>query len=163
MPIIPDNVDRQAIAAFWQACIAALPALDLAGKKYALRCIGTTPEMNAAILGNIAAGQKVGTFPLPLQLEKMGEALPQPGDLTIQLTLDGKPKLLVRTTAVETMPFKSIGAEQTAIDGPSVRPIDVWRKIHIPYYTNILAGYGVTFTEDIPICVERFECVFVAP
>jgi len=163
MPIIPDTIDQPAITAFWQACIAALPQMNLASKKYALRCIGTTPEMNAAILGNIAAGEKVGTFPLPLQLEQMGEAIPKPGDLTIQLTLAGKPKLLVETTHVETMPFKAITGEQTAIDGPTVRPIDMWRKIHIPYYTAIMTSLGLSFTEDVPICVERFRCVYVAP
>ena len=163
MPSIPTHLDQVALDSFWRACIAALPQYDLEHKKYALRCIGTSPEMNAAILNNIASGQKVGTFPLPLQLEKMGEALPAVGDLTIQLKLDGTPRLLVRTTETKLMPFKSITAEHTAIDGPTVRPLDVWRQIHIPYYTSIMASFGLPFTEDIPICIERFECLYSVP
>jgi uncharacterized protein YhfF len=161
MPLTPAAIDHAAVAAFWNACVAAKP--ELAGKSYALRCIGTTPEMNAAILDNIAQGRKVGTFPLPLQLERQGEPLPKPGDLTIQLKLDGAPKLLVQTTHVEQLPFGAITAAHTAIDGPTVRPLDIWRKVHIPYYTAIMAGYGVAFSEDVPICIERFTCLYVAP
>lgn len=161
MPVTPAHIDHAAVAAFWKSCTTAHP--ELAGKTYALRCIGTSPEMNAAILDNIARGLKVGTFPLPLQLEKLGEKLPQPGDLTIQLKLDGTPRLLVQTTQVDTLPFGALTAEHTAIDGPTVRPIDIWRKVHIPYYTAIMAEYGLTFSEDVPICIERFACLYVAP
>lgn len=163
MPSIPENTDRAAVDEFWLACSKALPHLNLPTKKFALRCIGTTQEMNSTILGLIASGQKVGTFPLPRQLERMGEPLPKPGDFTIQLTLGGKPKLLVQTTSAEIIPFRAITAEHTAIDGPTVRALDVWRKVHIPYYTNILAAFGETFTEDISTCVERFTCLYVAP
>jgi uncharacterized protein YhfF len=163
MPVTPAHIDHAAVAKFWNACIAALPQHNLAGKSYALRCIGTSPEMNAAILDNIAQGKKVGTFPLPLQLEKLGEKLPQPGDLTIQLKLDGTPRLLVQTTQVDTLPFRALTAEHTAIDGPTVRPLDIWRKIHIPYYTAIMAEYGLPFSEDVPICIEKFSCLHVAP
>ena len=135
MPTAAAPTHPAALDAFWRAVQAARPDFVIPAR-FAVRCIGTSPEMNTIILDLIANGQKVGTFPLPLQLERLGEPLPQPGDLT---------------------------EKHTAIDGPTVRPLDVWRKIHIPYYTNMMAGYGLSFTEDIPLCVEHFECLYVAP
>ncbi|MSQ85420.1 MAG: ASCH domain-containing protein [Alphaproteobacteria bacterium] len=162
MPTAAAPTHPAALGAFWRAVQAARPDFVIPAR-FAVRCIGTSPEMNTIILDLIANGQKVGTFPLPLQLERLGEPLPQPGDLTAHVRLDGTPRLLVRTTAVEQVAFKDITEKHTAIDGPTVRPLDVWRKIHIPYYTNMMAGYGLSFTEDIPLCVEHFECLYVAP
>ncbi len=162
MPTVSAPTDPAALAAFWQAVKAAVPNFVIP-QRFAIRCIGTTPEMNATILNLIARGEKTGTFPLPFQLEKLGEALPQPGDLTVQVKIDGTPRALVRTTSTELVAFKNITEQHTAIDGPSVRTLETWRKIHIPYYTNMMAGYGATFSEDIPLCVERFECIYATP
>jgi uncharacterized protein YhfF len=159
MTAAPTPPDAKAVAEFWAMCKRALPHMAL-GEAYRTRCIGGTPQMNAVILTYIAAGQKVGTFPLPQQLAAQGEPLPRPGDCTIQLAFDGTPKLLVRTVSAEVLPFKAITAAHTAIDGPPVRELDAWRKVHIPYYTQILKGLGLAFSDDTPVCVERFEYLY---
>jgi uncharacterized protein YhfF len=41
-----------------------------------------------------------------------------------------------------------------------VRPLDVWRRVHVPYYSQVLAGLGLAFAEEMPVCVERFELVY---
>jgi uncharacterized protein YhfF len=157
MAIVP--ADPAAVAAFWARAGAARP--DLArGARYRTRCIGGDRDANALILGYIKSGEKVGTFPLPWQLEKSGQPLPRPGDFTIQLDVDGNPRLVVRTTSVAIKPFKAIDAADTAIDGPPVRPLDVWRRVHVPYYSQVLAGLGLAFAEEMPVCVERFELVY---
>lgn len=155
----PTPPDAAAVAKFWEACKQARPDLNL-GSTYRTRLIGNSPEMNNVIIDLIVKGQKVGTFPLPWQLEKMGEAIPKIGDCTIQVDYYGNPKIVVRTTAIDVLPFRNITAEHTVIDGPSVRDLTVWRNIHIPYFTAALAKFGLTFTEDTPTCVERFELIY---
>ncbi|MDX2222067.1 MAG: ASCH domain-containing protein, partial [Rhodospirillaceae bacterium] len=146
-------------ALFWAKARAARPDLKL-GDRYRTRCIGGTRETNQLILGYIKSGEKVGTFPLPWQLQKTGEPMPKPGDFTIQLDIDGTPQLVVRTTSVAVKPFNDIDATDTAIDGPPVRPLEVWRRVHVPYYSQVLTGLGLAFSEDMPVCVERFELVY---
>lgn len=157
MAILP--ADPAAVAAFWAGARAARPGLGL-GERYRTRCIGGDRATNTAILGYIRNGEKVGTFPLPWQLEKTGQPLPQPGDFTIQLDVDGAPQLVVRTTSVTLKPFHAIDAADTAIDGPPVRPLEAWRRVHVAYYSQVLAGLGLAFAEDMPVCVERFELVY---
>ena len=159
MSVEPVSPDAAALAAFWEACKRARPDLKL-GNDYRTRLIGGSADMNNIILSLIATGQKVGTFPLPWQLEKMGESIPKPGDCTIQVDFHGTPKLVVRTTSIETIAFKNITGEHTAIDGPTVRDLAVWRGIHIPYYTGVLTKLGLVFSEDMPTCVERFELIY---
>ena len=159
---VPAPADDTAVAAFWRACQQARPDLKL-GTRYRTRCIGGTAETNAVILGYIRTGQKVGTFPLPWQLEKTGEPMPQQGDCTIQLDFAGQPQVVVRTTSVEVMPFNAITASHTAIDGPPVRSLEVWRPVHVAYYSQVLAKLGLAFSEAMPVCVEKFELIYAPP
>ncbi|MCB2106179.1 MAG: ASCH domain-containing protein [Rhodobacteraceae bacterium] len=155
----PAPADTQAIAAFWAEAQRARPDLKL-GAVYRTACIGTNAQTNAVILDLIIKGEKVGTFPLPRALEKKGQPLPKPGDVTVQLDFDGKPRLLVRTTSLDVKPFKDIGPADTAIDGPKMRDPHAWRGVHIAHYTRLLAAVGLEFAEDMPVGVERFEFIY---
>ena len=66
---------------------------------------------------------------------------------------------MLKTTALKTIPFDQITEKETAIDGPAVRPLDVWRSVHVKFFTNELAARSKSFSDDMPVTVEKFEIV----
>jgi uncharacterized protein YhfF len=40
-----------------------------------------------------------------------------------------------------------------------VRPIEIWKPIHVTFFSNELEKIGKTFVEDMPITVEKFKVV----
>jgi uncharacterized protein YhfF len=155
----PAAPDTAAIEAFWQTAKRANPA-EVRGERYRTRAIGNTPETMRLIIGNVLRGDKRGTFSLPwLHAKGIGEA-PTVGDYVVLLDFAGKPGALVMTTAVEALTYKDITGVHTAIDGPSVRPLDKWQAVHKPHWTKQLADAGLAFDDDMPVLVEHFKLVY---
>jgi uncharacterized protein YhfF/lysophospholipase L1-like esterase len=149
---------KQPIDLFWQAC---LPSMDQppADGFYRVRSIGGTPEITEAITKLILAGDKTGTFTSPWMFEGDREITPVVGGYSILTGSNNAPAAVLKTTLLMTLPFNQITENETAIDGPRVRPIDVWRPIHVTFFTNELEARGKTFVEDMPVTVEQFKVV----
>lgn len=73
------------------------------------------------------------------------------------------PRAVLKTTGLMTLPFNQITEKETAIDGPAVRPLEIWRPIHVTFFTNELTSRGKTFADDMPVTVEKFEVVCSGP
>jgi uncharacterized protein YhfF len=143
---------------FLDACAVAIPGLD-AGPSQRIRCIGWNQETSETIAQLVIAGEKVGTFSLPWLYTTTPELRPHIGEHLILTTFDGTPKALLQTVGLELVTFKDIDASYTALDGPAVRDLDVWRDVHTKYWTGLLEPHGKSVEGDMPVVVERFVCV----
>lgn len=151
----------EAIASFWQSARATVPGLTAAG--YKVRTFGRGAEMSNTLLNLIATGQKTGTFALEAEYQRDPAARPAVGDHFIVQRHDGSPALVYRVTEVTTVPFSGIGPDHVAVEGPNARDVDIWRKIHWPYWGALLKDWGLPASEDMPVVFQRFTLVYVTP
>ncbi|MBL8629756.1 MAG: ASCH domain-containing protein [Rhodospirillaceae bacterium] len=126
------------------------------------RCIGFNADTANAILAVVASGEKTGTFSPVWMHEKKPETRPFIADLVALCDFAGTPKILVTTVRLDLVKWRNIGPEHTAIDGPAVRAVDVWKPMHWKLWTAQLSEFGIQSTEDMPVCVERFRVLYKA-
>lgn len=141
--------DRAELNAFWAA--AGLPG------QYAVRWIGLDDESTEQIIDLIRAGDKTGTYTLPWIVEHTEQPTPAVGDTIILVDFGGHPRLIVRLTEIEQVAFGRITATHTAIDGPPVRDLAVWKPLHTRYWNAMLAPHDLAVSADMPVWVEQFE------
>ncbi len=150
-----------AVDTFWQAARAAVPSLPATG--YKTRTFGRSAEMADILLALIASGEKTGTFALAAEYQRDSSAQPFQGDHFVVTWFDGRPALVYRVTEVATVPFSGIGPEHVAVEGPNARQVDIWRKIHWPYWSGMLHEWGLEPSEDMPVIFQRFELLYPMP
>ena len=152
----PTAAQRQS---FLAAAAAAVPGLD-AGPTQRIRCIGWDQATSETIAQLVVDGEKVWTFSLPWLHAANPDLKPEIGEFIIQTTYDGAPKALLKTVGLELVTFKDIDASYTALDGPGVRDLDVWRGVHTKHWNGLLEPHGKSVANDMPVVVERFVCVY---
>ena len=128
---------------------------------FSARWIGADTDSTLAILRHIVSGDKTGTVSLPEVVEKTGQPVPSVGDAVVLIEFDGTPAVVVRITAIDIVPYGEIGAAHTALDGPRVRELEVWKPLHKRYFDMLLGQHGLHCTAQTPIAFESFELVYV--
>ncbi len=154
----PPAALAQSVEEFWQSCLPTLSTPPADGY-YRVRSIGGTPETTEAITRLILAGDKTGTFTSPWMYEGDRSITPVVGGYSVLTDSKGAPAAVLKTTMLMTLPFNQITENETAVDGPPVRPLEIWRPIHVDFFTNELAARGKSFAQDMPVTVEAFEVV----
>jgi len=144
---------------FWEAACEALPE-QTAGRSYRTRGFGNDEAVSKVILELILAGKKTGTFAVDWEYEHRGEPRPAPGDLYIVTDHAGAPRALVRIRATERVPFKEIGERHVQCEGPALRSVEPWRRLHWDYWSRTLRAIGREPTEDMPILYQAFELLY---
>ncbi len=125
--------------------------------EYDAWAFGDDPDSLAAL---VLAGVKTATasaFPL-YALE--GEALPEAGEYSVILDSRGEAACVIRTTAVELVPYRDISPDHAWREGEGDRSLAHWRAVHRAFFTREMAEAGLTFHEDMPVVCERFEVVW---
>ncbi len=74
----------------------------------------------------------------------------------------GIARCVIRTTAVEIVPFDAVDADFAYDEGEGDRSLEYWRDAHWAYFTQELAGLGLEATHDMPEVCERFEVIYRA-
>jgi len=143
---------------FWARCLPSLAAPP-ADAYYRVRSIGSSPQAQEIITQLILAELKTGTFSSPWIYEGDRAITPVVGGYSVLVDSTDAPRAVLKTTAVKTIPFDQITEKETAIDGPAVRPLDVWRSVHVKFFTNELAARSKSFSDDMPVTVEKFAIV----
>ncbi len=98
-------------------------------------------------------------FSLPWLNAVHVETKPDIGNFVILLDYDGDPQALSQTVGLTLVTFGEIDATHTALDGPSVRDLTVWRGIHTNYWNGLLEPLGKKVGDNLPVVVERFVCL----
>jgi len=115
---------------------------------------GDTPEMADELLDLVVAGVKTATSSLLSEYE--GSHLPRVGDLSIILSADGTPRVLVKNVEVKIIPFGQVTAAQAAAEGEGDQTLQSWQLGHLRYWR----GAGHTVDDDTMIVWERFKVVY---
>lgn len=147
------NADAHAYAA---ACVAQ-HGLAAAQPYVRVRHFGDNAATAGVILDLIRRGEKSVTFSTPALYAGQRARTPMVGDIVVVTDFAGRPGAVVRTTSVRIAPFNEITAEDSRYEGPPVRPLDAWRRVHWAYFTRELAPLGQQPSETLPVTVERFE------
>lgn len=164
-PAIPSRANADSESAtndsmrpFWNMCQRKMTSLA-EGDVVRVRHFGQDERVADMLANLIAAGEKTGTFTSPWLFEGDPNETPVLGGYTVVTDFHGKPRLLLRTTAVSTMRFDEISENETGLDGPSIRTLAVWRQVHLAYFGRRLAKVGRTPSPGMPVTVESFEVV----
>ena len=101
-------------------------------------------------------GPKRATAGLLAAYERDGEALPQPGDLSVILDEHGRPLCVIRTTGVELRRFGDVDEEFAWTEGEGDRSLAYWRDAHIRFF----ASEGDPVDEESELVLERFDLLW---
>ena len=108
----------------------------------------------------VLAGRKRATAGALWSYEAEDEPLPQPGDFSIVTDWDGAAVCVIRTTAVEVVPFDEVSEEFAATEGEGDASLAFWREAHWAAFSRELEGIGRSPQPDMPVVCERFEVVY---
>lgn len=145
--------------AFWKT---AKEAGAVSGDEYSPRRIGGDQKTTNLILDVILKGEKTGTFGLEALHERMPETKPFVGQYFVLLDGDDQPSAVIQTTDLKPIRYGDITQDDLAIEGPGARQIDVWQKIHQPYWERLLEPHGLKADDDMVVVMEKFEVVYRA-
>ena len=147
------------IESFWADCCAARPELNPAGP-YTVKTYGNTAELADRLLALICAGDKTGTFAVEWEFEADPETIPKEGDHVVVLDGRGAPGCLYRIDSVVKLPFNEITEAHVACEGPTMRALEPWQKMHWAYWTRVLDGTGHQPAEDMPVLIQNFTVLY---
>lgn len=147
-----------AVDDFWSRCLPSLSAPPADGF-YRVRSIGGSPQATETITKLILNELKTGTFTSPWMYEGDRTITPVVGGYSVLTDSADTPRAVLKTSALMTLPFNQITEKETAVDGPAIRALEIWRPIHVTFFTNELKARRKPFAEDMPVTVEKFEVV----
>lgn len=152
--------DPTLLQAFWDACRASLPSLQLpAESPPADHFCNNEPCANE--LGDLVRqGIKTATCGLLWSYEAEGEPLPQPGDLSIVTDWEGRPLSLIEITEVSIRPYNQVDAQFAYDEGEGDRSLAYWRQAHWDFFSRECAQIGREPAEDMPLVCERFRLLY---
>jgi uncharacterized protein YhfF len=110
----------------------------------------------------VLAGRKRATAGALWSHEAEGEALPQPGDLSVVTDWSGAGRCVIRTTGVDVVAFDAVTEEFAVTEGEGDGSLAFWREAHRAAFGREFEGTGHTLQPDTPVVCERFEVVFPA-
>jgi uncharacterized protein YhfF len=151
--------DPAELDAFWRSASATSPEITQ-DDDYQVRWIGLDDTTTREVLDLIRTGDKTGTFTLPWLVASTGQPAPAVGDTIILIDFGGHPRLLVRLTHIEEVPFGHISEIHTAVDGTPVRDLRIWKPLHTRYWNDLLETHGRSVGDEMPVWVEKFDLLF---
>ena len=153
------NPDSELLNLFWQQAINAVPEI---ARDHQVRSIGIDEETTDLIIEFIKTGEKRGTYSLPWLIEAEGYPKTTPNTPIMLVSYDGIPKVVVQITGVYETTFGNISLNDTSLDGPPVRDLDVWIPLHTEYWNGLLSKHNLSCTSDMPVLVEEFKFIYGA-
>lgn len=122
---------------------------------------GDRPEMAAKLAHLVACGDKRVTMGWIAAAAFDGTPLPILAGVSVVTDAFGYPRLVLRTVAVDHVRFDAIDAATVAGEGEGDLSYHDWREGHLAYFGREAETYGLTFSTDALIAVERFEVLHV--
>lgn len=118
---------------------------------------GTTADRADAFVEGVLGGERTATTSALAQWEAAEEEVPRPDTLSILCDGGGRPRALLRTTAVTVLPLGQVPADHAAAEGAA--DVDAWRADLGADLADALARLGRALTPDLPVVLERFVLV----
>ena len=139
----------------WKEFTAARP--EFAGAKYEAWPFGGAPDALAELT---LRGVKTATASAHPLYELEGAPLPHPGDLSIVLDGSDGAVCVIRTTAVNVLPFLEVPARHAWLEGEGDRSLVYWRSVHRQAFAPDYEAAGAPFDEQGLCVLEEFAVVF---
>lgn len=108
----------------------------------------------------VLSGKKRATSPSVWELELSNDEIPKVGDLNLITNWDGVAQCIIRTVAVEIVPFNKVTSKHAALEGEGDGSLEYWRDVHQSYYERVLKGSDYEIKKDMPIVFEQFEVIY---
>jgi uncharacterized protein YhfF len=145
----------------WRAYLATLGETPQTTNRQLSSWHFSDNEADANALAELVKqGVKRATSPSLWYFEATGQPLPKANDLHVVTDWSGRAQCIIRTSAVEIIPFDDVSAEYAALEGEGGGSLQYWRDVHWSYYHRELAGTGRVPQLNMPIICERFDVVF---
>jgi uncharacterized protein YhfF len=110
------------------------------------------------LLALVLDGTKTATSSAAVEYERTGEPLPTKGDLAIVLDSAGHPRVLLRTTAVATVPLDEVTETHARAEGEGDRTLGSWRREHEDFWRRTLGEDAVH--PRMAVVTETFEILY---
>ncbi len=120
---------------------------------------GADATMADELLGLVLEGAKTATASALRDYEADGEALPEPGTLSILLDGSGHPRALIETTDVRIVRFDEVDEEHARLEGEGDLSLAHWRTVHERFFATT-GPDGTGFEHDQLVVLERFRVVY---
>ncbi|MGJ3246752.1 MAG: ASCH domain-containing protein [Elainellaceae cyanobacterium] len=154
----------EAIAKFWQAYQATLPAntpqFPVQEKPYQVNQFGDNPALIRELTQLVLSGTKTATCSALCEWEAEGEELPTIGSKTITLDENNQPVCIFETTEVILQPFNQVDAQFACDEGEDDRTLETWRQEHWKYFSRVLPTIGKEPSPTMMLVCERFRVVY---
>lgn len=95
-------------------------------------------------------------------LEGETEPLPAVGDYSIVLNSKEEALCVIRTTAVNVVPFDEVGSAHAYKEGEGDRSLAYWRAVHKDFFEKDFKSCNAVFSEKSRILCEEFELLYKA-
>lgn len=95
-------------------------------------------------------------------LEGETEPLPAVGDYSIVLNSKEEALCVIRTTAVNVVPFDEVGSAHAYKEGEGDRSLAYWRAVHKDFFGKDFKSCNAVFSEKSRILCEEFELLYKA-
>lgn len=118
---------------------------------------GESPDVLADL---VARGIKTATCSLLYWYDVEGEDLPKVGQYDIVLNSREEAVAVIRTTQVFVTPFNQVSADHAYQEGEGDRSLAYWRQVHRDFFSRELTEVGVSFSSEMLLVCEVFECVY---
>lgn len=80
--------------------------------------------------------------------------------MNIVTDFKGNAVCIIKTTAVNLIPFCEVGEEFAYREGEGDKSLEYWRKAHIEAFNCELKEYNKEFKEDMLVVCNEFEVVY---
>jgi uncharacterized protein YhfF len=111
------------------------------------------------LLSLVLQGKKTATASSYDHYLATGEEIPSVGSLSIVTDYDGLPYAVIRTKAVQLIPFKDLTYDIIKREGED-DSLGSWRKSHTRFYQEDGKINGYEFNEDMLVLFEDFEVIY---
>ena len=153
--------DTATVERFWRT-FCTQHGID-PGVRHDVFAFGDSPALQDKLLQVMLHGPKRATASLVLEHELAGNPLPMAGAFSVVLDGAGRPRAVIRTTAIDIRSFSEVDAAFAWDEGEDDRTLASWREGHRRCFTRDCARLGRTFSEDLPVVLERFALVWAPP
>jgi uncharacterized protein YhfF len=135
--------------------------IDLPDGDVRIGSYGDSEALSNVLISLISAGIKRATCSLLWSWEFEGDPLPKAGDIEIVLDWDRRPALVLRTAAVDIVPFARVSAEFAASEGEGDLSLSNWQAEHWRFFSGECFRIGRVVHESMPLVCETFDVLHV--
>ncbi|GGE63773.1 ASCH domain-containing protein [Priestia taiwanensis] len=121
---------------------------------------GDSKELADKLATWVIEGRKTATASNYTLYELENEPLPHIGLYNIVLDGNGIAVAIIKTVAVEVVPFDEVKEEHAYREGAGDRSLQYWRDAHEAFFRRGMEGLDLEFHHKMPVVCERFELVY---